>query len=63
MASEVALDESCRFTCGLTFSDAAGDVVAGGGVVMASVERDRVQRTVELAITAAAKSVPLRFAA
>ena len=39
MASEVALDESCRFTCGLTFSDAAGDVVAGGGVVMASVER------------------------
>jgi len=44
---------------GLAFGDAAGDVVAGCRVVVSSVQRDRVQRTVELAVAAAAEAVPL----
>jgi hypothetical protein len=33
VAGEVALEESCCVAFGFAFGDAAGDVVAGGGVV------------------------------
>ena len=39
------------------FGDAAGDVVAGGGVVLAAVEDDGVEGAVELAVAAAAEPV------
>jgi hypothetical protein len=54
VAGEVALEQSRCFARGLAFGDAAGDVVAGCGIVVSSVQRDRVQRAVELAVAAAA---------
>ena len=47
----------------LAFGEAAGDVVAGCGVVLAAVQDDRVQGAVELAVAAAAEAVPVRLAA
>src|SRR5437870_5577278 len=47
----------------LAFADAAGEVVAGGGVVLAAVEDDRVQGAVELAVAAAAEPMSDRLAA
>jgi hypothetical protein len=52
VAGEVALEESGCFAGGLAFGDAAGDVVAGCRVVLSSVERDRVECAVELAVAA-----------
>ena len=46
-----------------SFGDALGDVVAGAGVVLATVQRDRVECAVELAVAAAAESVADRLAA
>jgi hypothetical protein len=54
---EVALEEADRVASGLAFADAAGDVVAGGGVVLAAVEDDGVEGAVELAVAAAAEAV------
>ncbi len=48
---------------GLAFGDAAGDVVAGGRVVLAAVEDDGVEGAVELAVAAAAEAVAGRVAA
>jgi hypothetical protein len=45
------------------FGEAPGDVVAGWGVVLSAVQRDRVQGAVELAVAAAAESVALCLAA
>ena len=47
----------------ICFADAAGDVVAGCGVVLAAVEDDCVECAVELAVAAAAESVSGRLAA
>jgi len=62
VAGEVALEEPCRFPGGLAFGDPAGDVVACCGVVVPSVEDDRVDGAVQLAIAATAEPVPLRLA-
>ena len=57
MACEVALEDPGGVTCAFAFGDAAGDVVAGGWVVLAAVEHDRVQGAVELPVAAAAEAV------
>ena len=57
MAGEVALEDAGGVAGAFAFGDAAGDVVAGGGVVLAAVEDDGVQRAVELAVAAAAESM------
>ena len=63
MAGEVALEEAGGFAVGFAFGDAAGDVVLGCWVVLAAVEDDGVEGAVELAVAAAAESVPLGLAA
>jgi len=63
VAGEVALEQSCGFAAALAVGDATGDVGLRGRVVLAAVEHDRVERTVELAITAAAESVSVRLSA
>jgi hypothetical protein len=63
VAGEVALEQSCRFAAALAFGDAALDVCLGRGVVLTSLQDDRVQGAVELAIAAAAEAVPDRLAA
>jgi len=63
VAGEVALQEPDGVAAGLAFSDAAGDVVAGCGVVEAAVEDDGVQRTVELSVASSAEAVSLCLAA
>ena len=63
MAGEVALEEAGGVAAGFAFGDAAGDVVLGGGVVLAAVEDDGVEGAVELAVAAAAEPVPGRLAA
>ena len=63
MAGEVALEDPGCVACAFAFGDAAGDVVAGGGVVLAAVEDDGVEGAVELAVAAAAEAVPDRLAA
>jgi hypothetical protein len=60
VAGEVALEDASGVACALAVGDAAGDVVAGGGVVLAAVEDDGVEGAVELAVAAAAESVPDR---
>ena len=57
MAGEVALEDPGRVACAFAFADAAGDVEACCWVVLAAVEHDRVQCSVELAVSAAAESV------
>ena len=57
MAGEVALEDPGGVTAAFAFGDAAGDVVAGGGVVVAAVEDDGVEGAVELAVAAAAEAV------
>jgi hypothetical protein len=54
---EVALEEACRVAARFAFADAAGDVVAGGRVVLAAVEDHGVDGAVELAVAAAAEPV------
>ena len=63
MAGEVALEEACCVAACFAFGDAPFDVVAGCGVVLAAVQDDGVQCAVELAVTAAAESVPCCLAA
>ena len=63
MAGEVALEEPGGVAAAFAFGDASGDVVLGCGVVLASVEGDRVGGAVELAVAAAAEPVSGRLAA
>jgi hypothetical protein len=51
------------FASAFALRDKAGDVVAGRGIVLATVQDDRVQRPVELTVAAAAEAVPDRLAA
>ena len=60
VAGEVALEEPDGVACCFAFGDAAGDVVAGRGVVLAAVQDDRVEGAVELAVAAAAEAVTCR---
>jgi hypothetical protein len=59
VAGEVALEQACRVAFVLAVGAASRDLVLGCGVVLAAVQRDRVQRAVELAVAAAAEPVPL----
>jgi hypothetical protein len=63
VAGEVAFEQACRVAFALVVGDASRDVVLGCGVVLAAVQRDRVQRAVELAVAAAAEPVPLSLPA
>ena len=63
MAGEVALEQAGGVAAALAFGDAAGDVVLGGGVVLAAVEDDGVEGAVELAVAAAAEAVADRLTA
>ena len=58
MAGEVALEQPGGLAAAFAFGDPSSDVVLGFCVVLAPVEDDRVQRSVELPVTAAAESVP-----
>jgi hypothetical protein len=62
VAGEVALEGACGVAAAFAFGDAAVDVGAGGGVVLAAVEDDRVEGAVELAVAAAAGPVADRLA-
>jgi hypothetical protein len=57
VAGEVALEQPRGLASALALGDAAGDVVAGRRIVLAAMEHDRVQRPIELAVTAAAEPV------
>jgi hypothetical protein len=63
VACEVALEDAGRVAGRLAFGDAAGDVVAGRGVVLAAVQDHGVEGAVELTVAAAAESMPDRLAA
>jgi hypothetical protein len=63
VAGEVALEDAGCFAGGFAFGDAAGDVVAGRGIVLSSVEDDGVKGAVELAVAGSAESVSDRLAA
>ena len=63
VAGEVALEEADGVAGGLSFGDAAGDVLLGGWVVQPSVEDDGMEGTVELAVAAATEPVPGGLAA
>ena len=63
MAGEVALEQTRGLAATLAFGDASLDVVAGRRVVLTSVQDDGVQGAVELAVAAAAESMPDRVAA
>ena len=63
MAGEVALEQPRGVAAGLAFGEAAGDVVACCRVVLASVQDDCVEGSVELAVAAAAEPVPCCLAA
>ncbi len=63
MAGEVALEQAGGVAAAFAFRDATGDVGLGRWIVLASVQHDRVEGAVELAIAAAAETVPLRLAA
>ena len=63
MAGEVALEDPGRVSCALALGDAAGDVGAGRSIVLAAVQDDGVQRSVELAVAAAAEPMADRLAA
>lgn len=56
-ACEVALEAAKRAFAGLALGLLAGQVLAGGGVALGAGDRDRVQRPVELAVSAAVQSV------
>ena len=58
VAGEVALEQADGVAAGFAFGDAAGDVVLGGGVVLAAVEDDGVECAVELSVAAAAEALP-----
>jgi len=62
VAGEVALEESGGVAWALACCDSCREVVLGGLIVLAAVERDRVQCAVQLAIAAAAESVSLCLA-
>ena len=63
MAGEVALEEAGGFGAALALGDAAFDVAAGRCVVLAAVQDDGVECAVELAVAAAAESMPHGLAA
>ena len=63
VAGEVALEDPGRFAGALALGDPARDVVACRGVVLTSVQDDGVEGAVELAVAAAAESVPRCLAA
>ena len=63
VAREVALEEAWWRRGCISVGDAACDVVASGGVVLAAVEDDGVEGAVELAVAAAAEAVSDRLAA
>jgi len=63
VAGEVALEQPGGLAAAFAFGDPSSDVVLGFWVVLAPVEDDRVQRSVELPVTAAAESVPSGLAA
>jgi hypothetical protein len=56
------LSSRVGFASAFALRDTAGDVVAGRGIVLATVQDDRVQRPVELTVAAAAEAVPDRLA-
>ena len=62
MAGEVALEAADRLARSLAFACAAADVGDRVPVVFAACEHDRVQGAVELAVSAAVKSVADRLA-
>jgi len=57
VAGEVTLQHARCVTAGLAVCYTSRDVVAGCGVVLAAVQRDRVECAVELSVAAAAESV------
>ena len=57
MAGELTLEDPGGVASAFAFGNAAGDVVAGGGVVVSAVEDDGVEGAVELAVAAAAQAV------
>jgi hypothetical protein len=63
VAGEVALEEAGRFAASLAFGDASFDVRLRGGIVLTSLQDDRLQGAVELPVAAAAESVPDGLAA
>jgi hypothetical protein len=63
VAGEVALEDAGCVAAALSLGDATRDVVACRCVVLAAVKDDRVERTVELPVAAAAETVPDRLAA
>jgi hypothetical protein len=63
VAGEVALEQSCGFAAALAFGDASFDVGLGRGVVLSSLQDDRVEGAVELTIAAATESVSDRLPA
>jgi hypothetical protein len=62
VAGEVAFERPDGVAGRFVFGDASGDVVAGCRVVLATVEDQRVQRLVGLAVAAAAETVRVGLA-
>src|SRR6266568_4701673 len=60
---EVALEQSGRFVTALAFGDPPLDVGLRRSVGLTSLQDDRVQGAVELAVAAAAEAMPDRLAA
>ena len=58
VAGEVALEQAYGVAGGFAFGDAACDVVLGCWVVQPSLEDHGVQCAVQLAVAAAAESMP-----
>ena len=56
-SSECAFEAAQRAFGGFAFGLFAGEVFAGGGVVLGAGDRDDVQRVVELSVAAAVESV------
>jgi len=61
VAGEVALEQAHGITGRFAFGDASRDVVLRRRVVLAAVEDDGVQGTVELAVAAAAEALTDRL--
>jgi hypothetical protein len=58
VAGEVALEQAGGFAAALALGDASLDVGPRHGIVLTSVQHDRVHGAVQLAIAAAAESMP-----
>jgi hypothetical protein len=63
VAGEVALEQTGGLAPALPLGDPPGDVRLGCRIVLAAVQDDGVQGAVELAVAAAAESVPRCLAA